>query len=447
MRYLAETALVDGRVESSVLIDVGADGIITDVIPQSSDAAERLPGLAVPGMPNLHSHAFQRAMAGLAERAGPQGDNFWRWREVMYRFLAVLTPDDIEAIAAQLYVECLQHGYTSVAEFHYLHNAPDGSRYADPAEMAHRIRAAASSTGIGLTLLPVLYCRSQFGGAPPIDAQRRFILPPDDYIDLCQSMVRSVSIGIAPHSLRAVTPEELSTAIAFAGDRSIHIHVAEQEKEVADCLAWSGTRPVAWLLDHAPVDHRWCLVHATHIDEGECLRLATSGAVAGLCQTTEANLGDGSFPLRGFLNHGGRFGIGTDSNVSTSPVEELRWLEYIRRVETRTRNVTESRPGASVATSLYSRAVAGGAQALGRNAGAIAPGKLADIVVLDTEHPTLVGRSGDALLDAWLFSGNSTPVRHVMVAGEWVVRDGVHKVQRAIASAYARTMRGLANAL
>ena len=245
------------------------------------------------------------------------------------------------------------------------------------------------------------------------------------YADLCETMARSVAIGVAPHSLRAVTPEELDAAIGIAGDgRPIHIHVAEQEKEVADCLAWSGARPVAWLLDHAPVDHRWCLVHATHIDAAERQRLAASGAVAGLCQTTEANLGDGSFPLREYLADGGRFGIGSDSNVCTSPVEELRWLEYIRRLETRTRNVTETRPGASVALNLYQRALAGGAQALGRNAGAIAPGRIADLVVLDTEHPTLVGRAGEAMLDAWLFSGNNTPVRDVMVAGAWVVRDG-----------------------
>jgi formimidoylglutamate deiminase len=398
-------------------------------------------------MPNLHSHAFQRAMAGLAERAGPEGDNFWRWREVMYRFLAVLSPDDIEAIAAQLYVECLQHGYTSVAEFHYLHNAPDGSSYDEPSELAQRIIAASRETGIGLTLLPVLYCHSQFGGAPPTPAQRRFILTPDDYGSLCQSLEGKANFGIAPHSLRAVTPEELGAAIAIAGEKPIHIHVAEQEKEVADCLAWSDARPVAWVLEHAPVDERWCLVHATHIDPVERKQLASSGAAAGLCQTTEANLGDGIFPLRGFLADGGRFGIGSDSNVCTSPVEELRWLEYVRRLEMRARNVTETQPGASVATNLYTRALAGGAQALARNAGAIAPGRQADLVVLDIEHPSLVGRSGDAILDAWLFSGNATPVRHVMVAGQWVIRDGVHREQQSIASRFARTMHRLAATL
>ncbi len=447
MRYLADAALIDGIVEPSVVIDVATDGTIAAVAPRATTAAERLPGLVAPGMPNLHSHAFQRAMAGLAERAGPEGDNFWRWREVMYRFLAVLTPEDIEAIAAQLYVECLQHGYTSVAEFHYLHNTPDGTPYADRAELSHRIVTAAAQAGIGLTLLPVLYRRAQFGGALAAPAQRRFVLSLEDYAALCTTLSRHTDIGIAPHSLRAVTPDELDAAIALADGRPIHIHVAEQEKEVLDCLAWSGARPVAWLLDHTQVDTCWCLVHATHIDAAECQRLAASGAIAGLCQTTEANLGDGIFPLRTFLADGGRFGIGSDSNVCTSPVEELRWLEYVRRLETRARNVTETRQGASVAAALYGRALAGGAQALGRNAGSLAPGRLADMVVLDNEHPALVGRIGDGLLDAWLFSGNATPVRDVMVAGKWVVRDGRHRAQEPIAAAFAQTMRRLADRL
>lgn len=438
MRYLADEALVGTTIESRVLVDVDDNGTITAVASGSGEPAERLAGVVVPGMPNLHSHAFQRAMAGLTERPGPDGDDFWRWRDVMYRFLAVLTPDDIEAIAAQLYVECLLQGYTSVAEFHYLHNAPDGTPYDDPAELAHRIVAAAHTAGIGLSLLPVLYRHSHFGGAPSNEGQRRFVLSHDRYADLCATMARSTPIGIAPHSLRAVTPADLDAAVAIAGDRPIHIHVAEQQKEVTDCLAWSGARPVAWLLDHAPVDQRWCLVHATHMDVAERQRLATSGAVAGLCQTTEANLGDGVFPLREFLSADGRFGIGSDSNVCTSPVEELRWLEYIRRLETRSRNVTNS---------LYQRALAGGAQALGRKAGAIAPGCKADLVVLDPEHPILVGRRGEGLLDAWLFSGNATPVRHVMVGGKWVVRDGMHHAQQPIAAGFARTMRRLAGSL
>jgi formimidoylglutamate deiminase len=451
--YLADAALVEGEVRERVRIEVDGGGAITAVQAGTvaASGAERIAGLVVPGVANLHSHAFQRAMAGLAERAGPEGDNFWRWREVMYRFLAVLAPEDVQAIAAQLYVECLQNGYTAVAEFHYLHNAPDGTPYSDRAELARRIVAAAEAAGIGLTLLPVLYRHSGFAGAAPVAGQRRFVLGVEDYARLCHTMASLVRVGVAPHSLRAVTPGNLQAAVALAGelgaDTPMHIHAAEQTREVDDCLAWSRQRPVAWLLDHAPVGPRWCLVHATHIDAAECRTLAASGAVVGLCQTTEANLGDGIFPLCPYLEAGGRFGIGSDSNVSASPVEELRWLEYVRRLESRARNVTETRQGASVAATLLGRAASGGARALGRNAGAIAPGRLADLVVLDPEHPALVGRRGLALLDAWLFSGNATPVRHVMVEGRWVVRDGAHVRGPQIADAFARRMRGLAKAL
>ena len=437
MRYVAEQALVDGAVAADVMIDVGG-GVITQVARDGDGQGERLRGLVVPGMANLHSHAFQRAMAGLAERAGPGGDSFWRWRETMYRFLAALTPDDVEAIAAQLYVECLLHGYTSVAEFHYLHNAPDGSPYADPAEMARRIAGAAGSAGIRLTLLPVLYRHGGFGGLAPSEGQRRFVLSLDAYAALCERMGRDVRLGVAPHSLRAVSAEELARAVGLAATLGegapIHIHVAEQEKEVADCLAWSGARPVAWLLDHAPVNARWCLVHATHSDADECARLAASGAVVGLCQSTEANLGDGIFPLIEHLAAGGRFGIGSDANLCTNPVEELRWLEYVRRLQTKARNVTDE---------LWQRALAGGARAIGQDVGAIAAGRGADLVVLDTGHPSLVGHAGEGLLDAWVFSGSDTPVRDVMVAGEWVVRDRRHVRQDAIARGFARTMRRL----
>lgn len=451
--YLADAVLLGGEVVEGVRIDIAADGSIAALYRNAVSApeTERLAGLVVPGIPNLHSHSFQRAMAGLAERAGPEGDNFWRWREVMYRFLATLDPDDIQAIAAQCFAEGLLHGYTSVAEFHYLHTAPDGTRYADPAELSLRVAAGAEAAGIGLTLLPVLYRHGGFGGRAPSAGQRRFLLDPDAYARLCTDMARLVAIGIAPHSLRAVAPDDLAFAVALADTLGpvtpLHIHAAEQEREVADCLAWSGARPVAWLLDHAPVGPRWCIVHATHIDAQERARLAASGAVAGLCQTTEANLGDGIFPLRDWLADGGRFGIGTDSNVSASPIEELRWLEYVRRLESRARNVSETRQGASVATSLLARAASGGAQALGRAAGEIAVGRRADLVVLDPEHPSLVGRRGLALLDAWVFSGNATPVRHVMVGGAWVVRDGAHLRGREIAAGFARSMRRLADTL
>jgi formimidoylglutamate deiminase len=449
--YLAEAALLGTEVVERVRIDIAADGRIASVQAKAGGAGERLAGLVVPGIANVHSHAFQRAMAGLAERAGPEGDTFWRWREVMYRFLATLGPEDVQAIAAQLYVECLLQGYTAVGEFHYLHNAPDGDAYAEPAELGLRIVAAAEAAGIGLTLLPVLYRFGGFGAAAPSAGQRRFLLDPDAYARLCERLARQAAIGLAPHSLRAVGPDDLARVAAFADTfgptTPLHIHAAEQRREVEECVAWSGARPIAWLLDHAPLGPRWCVLHATHSDEAECRSLAESGAVAGLCQTTEANLGDGIFPLRPYLAAGGRFGIGSDSNVSVSPIEELRWLEYVRRLTSEARNVSETRAGASVAAGLLARAAAGGAQALGRAAGAIAPGRLADLVVLDTEHPLLVGRCRESLLDAWVFSGNVTPVRHVMVAGRWVVRDGAHPRGREIAAGFARAMRRLAAAL
>ncbi len=417
---------------------------------RASASDTRVPGVVVPGIANLHSHAFQRAMAGLAERAGPEGDDFWSWREVMYRFLQVLTPDDVEAIATQLYVECLRQGFTAVAEFHYLHNAPGGAAYDDPAEMALRIASAAQSAGIGLTLLPVLYTQGGFGAAPPTPGQRRFVLTPDALADICTRMSAHTRTGVAPHSLRAVTPEGLARCVEIARDLGpdtpVHIHVAEQTREIDDCVAWSGARPVAWLLDHAPVDRRWCTIHATHMLAAETTGLAATGAVAGLCPTTEANLGDGIFPLKPYLDAGGAFGVGSDSNVGTSPVEELRWLEYVGRLQARARNVTETVPGASVATGLVRRAASGGAQALGRNAGAIEAGRLADLVVLDSDHPALAGRGATGAVDAWIFSGNTTPVRHVMVAGRWVIRDGVHARQAEIAAGFAKTMRRLGDA-
>lgn len=453
--YFAETALLPSGWAANVRFDVDDGGALAAVTPGAPpQGAERLAGVAVPGMADVHSHAFQRAMAGLAERAGPEGDNFWSWREVMYRFLARLTPHDVEAIATQLYVELLKHGYTAVGEFHYLHNDPRGETYENHGELAERIVEAAGSAGIGLTLLPVLYQTGNFGGAPATEGQRRFCLPTDDFLALVHRLGHrhrrdpQVRIGIAPHSLRAVTPDVLKAALdGFAAmDRTapIHIHAAEQTREVDDCVAWSGQRPVEWLLTQAPVDARWCLVHCTHMTAAETTALAASGAAAGLCPTTEANLGDGLFPLPAYLAAGGRFGIGTDSNVATSPVEELRWLEYGQRLAARARNLAETNIGASTGARLYKAALAGGAQALGRPIGALAPGLRADIVVLDPEHPALAGRTGDVLLDSWIFSGNTTPVRDVMVGGHWVVRDTHHSHEDQAAADYRRTVARLA---
>jgi formimidoylglutamate deiminase len=452
--YFADHALLPSGWAARVRFDVDEAGDIAAATPDSSaGGAERLQGVAVPGMPDLHSHAFQRAMAGLAERAGPEGDSFWSWRDVMYRFLARLSPDDIEAVAAQLYVELLKHGYTAVAEFHYLHNDPAGGAYENRGELADRILAAAGATGIGLTLLPVLYQTSQFGGKAPTEGQRRFTLPTDEFLALVEKLLhrhrrdRQVRIGIAPHSLRAVPPEPLRDAVKALGaldaNAPIHIHAAEQTKEVQDCIAWSSKRPVEWLLANAGLDRRWCLVHCTHMTAEETRGLAESGAVVGLCPTTEGNLGDGVFPLPAFLESGGRFGIGTDSNVATSPVEELRWLEYVQRLVARARNLTEKTVGAATGANLYRRALAGGAQALGRPIGALARANRADIVVLDPAHPALLGRSGDTLLDSWIFSGNANPVRDVMVGGHWVVRDGIHPHEEQALADYRRAVARL----
>jgi formimidoylglutamate deiminase len=437
--WLADLAWVDGAVRERVGLDIGADGCLAAVTPGAGEG-QRIEGLVVPGLANLHSHALQRAWMGLA---GPAGGRV----EGMRRLLEAATPDDLQAIAAQLYAECLLHGYSSVAAFHALHNAPDGRPYDDPAEMALRLVAAAEQAGIGLRLLPVLHRHSGFGGAPPAPGERRFILPVEAYGRLCQDLAEYVPVGVAAHALRTVTPDELQAALVIADllgpATPVHIQIAAQAREVADCLAWSGCRPVQWLLANAPVDARWCLVHATHADPTECAALAATGAVAGLCQSSEAGCGAGIFPLPSYLRHGGRFGIGSDANRSTSPVEELRWLDYVQRLVAQQRRVLPSSSGGSAGAWLLGQAAAGGAQALGRPAGAVAPGLLADLVVLDPLHPSLVGRSGDGLLDAWVFAGSATPVRHVMVAGRWVVQHGVHVRGAEIAAAFSRTMRRL----
>ncbi len=450
----AEQALLPDGWARDVRFTIAADGSFAAVEPgAAAEGATRLPGPALPGMPNLHSHAFQRAMAGLAERRGPGDDSFWTWREVMYGFVARLTPEAVEAIAAQLYVEMLKAGYTAVGEFHYLHHDADGRPYADPAEMSERVIAAARAVGIGITHLPVLYACGGFGGAPAGEGQRRFLHDADSFSRLVETLLArhkgeaQVRIGIAPHSLRAVTPDLLADAVvaldALDDTAPIHIHIAEQEREVADCLAWSGARPVDWLLGNCAVDSRWCAVHATHMTLAETVALARSGAVAGLCPTTEANLGDGLFPLRAYLDADGALGVGSDSHISVSPVEELRWLEYGQRLAARRRNIAADERTPHVGAALYRRALAGGAQALGRPIGALAPGARADFVALDAERPILAGRSEDYLIDAWVFSGNANPVREVWVGGRRVVEDGRHADEDAIAARYRAVLAAL----
>ncbi|WP_456621085.1 formimidoylglutamate deiminase [Bradyrhizobium sp. P5_C12] len=430
-----------------VVVTAGAIAAVTPgVAPAAGDERHQI---AVPGLASLHSHAFQRGMAGLAEQRGTSTDTFWTWRETMYRFALAMTPDDVTAVATLLYVEMLEQGFTRVGEFHYLHHDRDGSPYADLAEMAARIAQASDASGIGLTLLPSFYAHGSFGGTAPHTGQRRFICSVDRFAALMAASRKAIAelpganIGIAPHSLRAVTPEELAAIIPLADGGPVHIHVAEQVKEVEDCLAWSGRRPVQWLLEHAAVDQRWCLIHATHTTNEEIGALARTGAVAGLCPVTEASLGDGIFPAREFLDAGGRFGVGTDSNVLIGVAEELRQLEYGQRLKHRERNVLSGGAGVSTGRALLDHALAGGAQALAQATVGLAPGARADIVTLDAAHPSLAGRSRDAVIDGWIFAAGSGAIDCVWAGGNRVVEGGRHRLREAARERFNASVRRL----
>ena len=412
----------------------------------SRQAGDERHAILLPAMPNVHSHAFQRGMAGLAEVRGPGSDSFWSWREVMYRFALTMTPEDVEAVAAQLYVEMLESGFGRVGEFHYLHHQPDGQPYADIGELAARIASAAGDTGIALTLLPVFYAHSGFGGQAPNEGQRRFINTRDQFAGLlerCETLTNALPngvTGLAPHSLRAVTPDELDWLATLRPDKPIHIHIAEQVKEVEDCLAWSDQRPVEWLLDHQAVDHRWCLIHATHMTPAETQAFARTGAVAGLCPITEANLGDGIFEGVTFAEHGGAIAIGSDSNIEIGVGAELRAMEYAQRLKHRGRNMLVE-PGKSNGAALFNRTLSGGAQALGVQSG-LQEGAAADFVSLRNEDVALAGRDGDAILDAWIFSGRPL-VDCVWVNGTKQVEAGRHTKREAIAQRFIRTIERL----
>jgi formimidoylglutamate deiminase len=444
----AERALTPEGWKSNVRVTIDVGAIATVETGASAQEGDERHAIMAPAPANVHSHAFQRAMAGLAEVRGEETDTFWTWRETMYRFALVMSPDDVEAVAAQLYVEMLEAGFAAVAEFHYLHHAPDGSPYAQPAEMAGRILSAARRVGIGVTLLPVFYAHSTFGGAASRPEQRRFLCDLQSFARLvedCRELIKGdegETLGVAPHSLRAVTPDELSEIMTLAGDGLIHIHAAEQVKEVEDCIASLGARPVRWLLDHAGVDRRWCLVHATHMDQGETQDLARSGAVAGLCPVTEANLGDGIFNAADYIHAGGRYGVGTDSNVAIGVAAEVRQLEYAQRLQQRARNVC-SLPGASCGRTMLEAVWLGGAQALGRNSGRLAPGAAADVLTFRADHPTLAGKEDDQILDAWIFSVGNPLVDCVWSGGLKVVADGRHVFKDQIAAQFAKTMREL----
>lgn len=449
-RLFADHALLADGWAHHVLIEVDDAGFITAVSPDSAAGdARRLAGPALPGMPNLHSHAFQRAMAGLAEIGSERPDSFWNWRERMYCLVDTLTPEQVATIAQALYVEMLKGGYTQVSEFHYLHHDPAGRAYADPAEMGWAISTAAERSGISLTLLPVLYTYGGFGGQPPNIGQRRFIYDTPGFLRLLERLAPRLSahptqaLGLAFHSLRAITPEQIREVLAADPTGPRHIHVAEQQREVDESLAHSGHRPVRWLLDNVSIDAHWCLVHATHLDACEVRDLAASGAVAGLCPTTEANLGDGLFPAIDYAVQGGRLGIGSDSHVSLNVVEELRLLEYGQRLVSQRRNCMQDGATRQVGDWLYRHALVGGAQASGQPIGAIAPSMRADLVILDGEDPYLATASDETRLGRWLFSGSKQQIRDVMVAGRWVVEARRHPLDGENQAALTRLFREL----
>ncbi|WP_371059871.1 formimidoylglutamate deiminase [Rhodosalinus sp. 5P4] len=448
--HAAQALLPEGWA-SEIRVAIAPDGRLAEA--PAGAAPDHRTGLLLPAPGNLHSHAFQRAMAGLAERRGGAGqDSFWTWRQLMYRFLAALGPDEVEAIAAQVQMEMLEAGFAAVGEFHYLHHQPGGAPYVRLSELADRIVAAAAETGIGLTLLPVLYSQGGCDGRPLGDGQRRFGNDTDRFSRLVEGAAGAMTtlgpdavLGLAPHSLRAVSPDALAQ-IAEVGLGPLHMHLAEQEGEVSEAMSALGARPVEWLLDNAEVDARWCLIHCTQMRPHETARLARTGAVAGLCPVTEANLGDGIFDGAGWRAAGGRLGVGSDSNLRISLSGELSALEYSQRLRDRARAVLAD-PGQSTGRQLLEAAATGAAQALGRGRGAIAPGEWADLVALDTEATALVGRNGDTALDTWIFAAGDGLVRDVWSAGRHVVRDGAHVARSRIEARFRGAMVRLGDAL
>ncbi len=437
----------------NVAIEIGNDGLICAITPDLKEApvgAQTINGTLIPGIQNCHSHAFQRAITGLTEqRLNPQ-DSFWSWRDTMYRLQGKIGPYELQAISEQLYLDMLKQGYTSVAEFHYLHHDVDGQHYNNPGEMSHRVISAAQNVGMQITHLPVFYCFSGFGSKPPEAGQARFIHGLDDYSKLLENLHKeyrnnsNVNLGISPHSLRAVDVTMLKGAVAalntLDNKAPIHIHISEQQREVKASVEFSGKRPVNWLLDNMDVNERWCLIHATHLKNDEVKRLAASKAVAGLCLTTEANLGDGVFPAEYYMHQQGRFAVGSDSQVCLSPVEELRLLEYGQRLSQMRRTVLACDQMPSVGENLLRGALEGGSQALGINAGAIAVGKRADLLVIDDQNTNLYGKTESSLLDSWIFACDTNPVKDVMVNGNWVIRDGQHDMQEAIGDRFRKAM-------
>ncbi|WP_417446255.1 formimidoylglutamate deiminase [Kangiella sp.] len=461
-QLFAKHLLTESGWAKDVLIKLDCNGVILELKPDtqldSDFCGEQLHGSVIPGLPNSHSHAFQWAMAGLGEKSGKGGDSFWTWRQAMYGFVDAIRPEDLQAIASALYMQMLKAGYTSVGEFHYLHHNTNGAAFDNPAEMSQRIFESAKESGIGLTLLPVFYRYSGFGELAPNDGQKRFIHDQQAYATLIYNVAKlseqyQQSFGIAPHSLRAVNQQDLSFAIDHLNtlnDKApVHIHIAEQMKEVDDCLVFHSKRPVEWLLDNLDVNERWCLVHATHMTQQETHRVAQSNAVVAVCTTTEANLGDGFFPMLEYKKNQGRWSVGSDSHISVDAAEELRWLEYQQRLAEQSRTVMVEEEHSSNGYWLWQQAAGAGAQSLGRNAGCIKVGNKADFIELNPESFALLGKSDHQLIDAFIFNHqfSNDAIRSVWVNGECQVSDGVHRNEEKIRHQYQKTIHRLSQCI
>lgn len=445
----AKHALLAAGWAENVRIEV-SQGTISRVETAAQAQAGDVPvDTILPALSNLHSHTFQRAMAGMTEYRAAGRDSFWTWRELMYAFVNRLTPEQVQAIAALVFMEMQEAGYAAVAEFHYVHHQPGGAPYGDLAELSKRIFAAAEATQIGLTHLPVLYTYGGAGAVPLGAGQQRFGNDVERFnrlVEACRAglgdLPADARVGIAPHSLRSTNPADLAAVLAARSEGPVHIHIAEQPKEVQDIEAWLGARPVEWLLANAPVDRDWCLIHATHMTEAETIAMARSGAVAGLCPVTEANLGDGPFNGPTYLRAGGAFGVGSDSNVLISLTEELRTLEYSQRLRDLARNVMVEDEG-SVGQTLYLGAAKGGAQALGRASGEIRLGALADLVAIDSTSPALCTLTRAQLLDGLVFAAKDSVVTDLWSAGRHAVRGGRHIARERIVAEYQRAVKAL----
>lgn len=461
-QLFAKHLLTESGWAKDVLIKLDCNGVILELKPDtqldSDFSGEQLCGSVIPGLPNSHSHAFQWAMAGLGEKSGKGGDSFWTWRQAMYGFVDAISPEDLQAIASALYMQMLKAGYTSVGEFHYLHHNTNGATYDNPAEMSQRIFESAKESGIGLTLLPVFYRYSGFGDQAANQGQKRFIHDQQAYAALIDNVAKlseqyHQSFGIAPHSLRAVNQQDLSFAIDHLNSLNdtapIHIHIAEQMKEVNDCLEFYGQRPVEWLLDNLDVNQRWCLVHATHMTQQEIRRVAETNAVVAICTTTEANLGDGFFPMLDYKKHQGRWSVGSDSHISVDAVEELRWLEYQQRLAQQSRTVLVEKEHSSNGLWLWQQAAGAGAQSLGRQTGAIKIGNKADFIELNPESFALLGKSDDELIDAFIFNRqfSNDVIRSVWVNGECQVSAGIHRNEETIRHQYQKAIHRLSQCI